>query len=317
MRSRDARRACRALVVWVVWVAAFTGCSEGPAPEAPRAEQEGALLVYVVSWPLETFARRIGGEHVDVVFPAPEGVDPAYWSPPPEIVADFQSADLIVENGAGFAAWTAHATLPGDRRLDTSAGLGEHLLAASDGVTHGHGPEGEHTHAVTDFNTWLDPRLARRQARAIGEALAARRPDAAADFDTRLEALATELDALDRRLAAALAPLAGRPVLFSHPVYAYMARRYQLSGRSLHWEPGEMPDDAEWRRLEGLLAEEPARWMFFEGEPHPDAEARLAALGVRVIVFAPGGARSAQEADWLDLMAANAERIEAAAPVDP
>jgi len=314
MRSRGARRGCRALVVWIVCAATVTGCSEGPAPEAPRAERGGALRVYVVSWPLETFTHRIGGEHVDVVFPAPDGVDPAYWSPPPEIVAEFQSADLIVENGAGFAAWTARATLPGDRRVDTSAGLGEHILAASDAVTHGHGPEGEHTHAATDFNTWLDPRLARLHARAIGEALAARRPDAAADFATGLEALDAELVALDQRLAAALAPFAGRPVLFSHPVYAYLARRYQLSGRSLHWEPEVMPDDAEWRRLEGLLAEEPAGWMFFEGEPHPDAEAGLAALGVRVIVFAPGGGRSAQD-DWLDLMAANASRIEATAPV--
>ncbi|MBW1743769.1 MAG: hypothetical protein JRJ47_10130 [Deltaproteobacteria bacterium] len=39
------------------------------------------LSVYVVNYPLKYFAERIGGDHVDVEFPAPKGTDPAYWIP--------------------------------------------------------------------------------------------------------------------------------------------------------------------------------------------------------------------------------------------
>ena len=37
------------------------------------------LKIYVVNYPLQYFAQRIGGDNVDVFFPAPSGVDPAYW----------------------------------------------------------------------------------------------------------------------------------------------------------------------------------------------------------------------------------------------
>jgi zinc transport system substrate-binding protein len=39
------------------------------------------LVIYTVNYPLKYFAERIGGEHAEVVFPAPAGVDPAYWMP--------------------------------------------------------------------------------------------------------------------------------------------------------------------------------------------------------------------------------------------
>ena len=44
------------------------------------------LNIYVVNYPLKSFAERIGGKHVDVVFPAPGDVDPAYWMPDKKII---------------------------------------------------------------------------------------------------------------------------------------------------------------------------------------------------------------------------------------
>jgi zinc transport system substrate-binding protein len=143
-----------------------------------------------------------------------------------------------------------------------------------------------------------------------------RRPDEAAAFRAGLEEIESSLRALDIRLAAALRVLAGQPVLFSHPVYQYLARRYALKGRSLHWEPGVLPDPGQWRELEAMLESHPARWMLYEGAPHPDTVSRLARLGVRVIVFAPGANRSPNR-DWLTLMNENASRLEAALRNEP
>ena len=92
---------------------------------------------------------------------------------------------------------------------------------------------------------------------------------------------------------------------------ATIERRYDLDGRSLHWEPGVLPDPTEWRDLEALLEAHPARWIFFEGAPHPKAEERLRALGVATVVFEPGGNRPAS-GDWLGVMNENAARVEAA-----
>jgi zinc transport system substrate-binding protein len=136
------------------------GCSGAERQNVPQVADAGPLSVYVVNQPLQYFAERIGGEHVEVVLPAPQGVDPAFWQPSADVVSDYQSADLILENGAGYAAWTRHTTLPRASRVDTSAGFGDRLIVESGAVTHGHGPEGDHTHNAS--------RIEHTQAAVIG-----------------------------------------------------------------------------------------------------------------------------------------------------
>ncbi len=76
--------------------------------------------VYVVNYPLQYFAERIGAEQVRVVFPAPADEDPAFWKPDVETIAAFQAADLILINGAGYAKWLKTASLPKSKVIDTS-----------------------------------------------------------------------------------------------------------------------------------------------------------------------------------------------------
>ncbi|MBW1886415.1 MAG: zinc ABC transporter substrate-binding protein, partial [Deltaproteobacteria bacterium] len=244
----------------------------------------------------------------DVVFPAPRDLDPAFWMPPPETIAAYQEADLIIENGAGYARWIGQASLPRSRRVDTSAGFRDRWIAQGRGVSHGHGPEGEHSHVGTAFTTWLDPMLAKQQARAIASALISLRPAARADFEVALGALEADLDALDRALAHAFEPYAAERLLFSHPVYQYLARRYSLEGRSLDWEPDEMPDEPAWSAFSRMLEERPARILLFEAEPDTEVARRLSAMGIRIVVYEPAENRPAQ-GDWLSTMRSNVERL--------
>ena len=279
-----------------------------------HVDSSGPLSVYVVNHPLEYFTGRIGGAHVDVVFPAPRDLDPAFWMPAPETIAAYQEADLIVENGAGYARWTEQASLPRGLRVDTSAGFRDRWIAFEGGITHGHGPEGEHSHIGTAHTTWLDPMLAKEQARAIARALVSLRPVARAEFEAGLSALEADLDTLDRALARGLEPYSAELVLFSRPVYQYLARRYSLEGRSLDWEPGVMPDERTWNAFGRSIKARPARVLLFEGEPHAEVAGRVSAIGIRIIVFDPAGNRPAH-GDWLSTMRSNVERL--AAPAVP
>jgi zinc transport system substrate-binding protein len=291
-------------------VAVAMGCS--PTPEeadSPAPAGEDALVVYVTSEPLRAMAERIGGDAIEVHFPAPNGVDPAHWSPDPETVARYQSADLVLRSGAGYDPWIDRATLRERSVVDTSAGYAERLIRAA-APTHQHGPQGEHSHGATAFTTWLDPTLAALQARAVAEALAAARPAEASAFRERASGLDRDLRTLDGRLAAAAARLP-MPPLYSHPVYGYLDRRYELGGRSLHWEPDEMPPEREWEALAALLRERPARLILWEAEPLPATMRRLEGLGIESVVFAPCGNRCGE--DWLAVVRANAAHLEAAA----
>jgi zinc transport system substrate-binding protein len=265
--------------------------------------------VLVVNYPLLYLAERIAGEQATLELPVPRDVDPAYWSPEPEAIARFQQADLILLNGAGYAGWIRTASLPTRTLTDTASAFPERLITLEAAPVHQHGPAGEHSHAATAFTLWLDPTLAAEQARAIAQALASTRPEHAAGFSARLRELEQDLEALDRRLDAIARRIGDEPLLFSHPVYAYLERRYGLQGRSLHWEPDEVPDARMWRELERLLDEQPARWMVWESRPLPQTRDRLASLGVSSVIFDPC-ANVPASGDYLSVMRANAERLE-------
>ena len=55
-----------------LWVVTACSCGRRQAATTPAGEQtERKPVIYTVSYPLQYFAQRIGGDEVDVVFPAP------------------------------------------------------------------------------------------------------------------------------------------------------------------------------------------------------------------------------------------------------
>lgn len=282
------------------------GCG-GATEEAAAPEQTAKPRIVASNFPLYAFTRAIGGDAVEVDFPVIEG-DPAFWAPGGEDVALLQDADLLVINGAGYESWLAFTTLPSGLVLDTTAGLEDRLVLEEDQVVHQHGPGGEHSHGETAFTTWLNPQLALAQARAIRDELSARIPERTADFAANFDRLAAQLEALDGQLADAFKPLGDRPVLFSHPVYQYLERRYGIFGRSLHWEPDVPPGTRDWIDLTNLRREHPAAVMIWEGAPLPETVAQLEAQGVRSLVFDPAG-NAPKDADYFELMKANLRAV--------
>ena len=294
---------------WLIALLLYACSGEDPAGRAPPEREPDNLLVYTVNYPLAYFAERIAGDEAEVRFPAPADIDPADWSPTPEEVAGFQKADLILLNGGGYARWLQHASLRRARLIDTSSSFRKRLIELRGGVSHAHGPTAEHSPTGTASTTWLDPRLAIEQARAIAEALSQARPPRARAFRERFAALEAELVELDEQLTAATGQLGDMPILFSHPVYQHLEQRYDLNGHSVHWEPGEVPDAKMWRELEASLENHPVRLMIWEAEPAAETIRRLDALGVRVIVFSPC-ANAPPEGDWLSAMRAGTAALE-------
>ncbi len=278
-------------------------------PASGRAGEQ--LTVYVVNYPLQYFAERIGGKHVEVVFPAPGGVDPAYWMPDAATVAECQNSDLIVLNGAHYAKWVGKVALPRAKTVNTSSKFREEYISSEEVTTHSHGPEGKHAHESLAFTTWLDLDLASRQAERIAAALGRRLPEKKTEFANNLDALTQDLMALDAQLRAIVAKAPDTSLIGSHPVYDYLARRYRLNLKSVHWEPDETPSLEEWNNLTHLRKEHPARWMLWEEEPLPVVVRKLEKLGVKSIVFDPAGNIPAS-GDFLAVMKENARSLRAA-----
>ncbi|QHQ36407.1 metal ABC transporter substrate-binding protein [Algicella marina] len=241
------------------------------------------LKITAVNNVLATFAERIGGEAVTVTMPAPEGSDPALWKPAIADISAIQQSDLILLNGAGYAAWTTKTSLPRSRTVTALAGLEREIIETEGAITHSHGPEGEHAHTGQDPHTWLDFALAARQARAIGDALARKLPEA----DLGTDALVAELEALDAR-AASIAPRLPQPIVASHPRYAYFARAYGLEIISLEWGAGQEPGPEDIAELEQILSETSASIFLWEKSPSEAAAAAVSALGLENVTFETG-----------------------------
>jgi zinc transport system substrate-binding protein len=227
----------------LIAIGALLGCEQQPADtgEPITSGVFKPLTIYTVNYPLQYFAEHIGGEFVQALYPGPASADPAYWKPDVETVVEFQQADLILLNGAGYAGWTKQVSLPLAKQVDTSLAFTELLLPVTDKVAHTHGPTGDHVHDDLAFTVWLDPELAKLQASAIHDVLVKLLPEKSEILDANLIAFADVLWQLDEELALAFKYRSQQQIIYSHPVYQYLDRRYALNGVSVHWEPDGVP----------------------------------------------------------------------------
>ena len=103
------------------------------------------------------------------------------------------------------------------------------------------------------------------------------------------------------------------PLLASHPVYEYWARRYGLNVKELHWEPDGALQVEHWQELGQTVDGHPAQWMIWEGEPLPESVAKLRDRGIVSLIYDPCGNRP-DEGDFLTVMEQNIAALEKAFP---
>ena len=287
---------------------AACGGESAPEPAAADAAKTRPLII-ASNFPLYFFAREIAGDSAEVIFPSMEG-DPVNWKPGSEAIARMQSADLVILNGADYETWLGWISLPDGILLDTSAGIGDRLIPLQEETVHQHGPEGEHSHQGFAFTIWLDPTLAMEQASVIEQAISELVPENQQAHRARLANLQARLAALDEELRIAFEAVGGQPLVFSHPVYQYLAARYGLNGVSVHWEPGEDPGIKAWIDFQEVLRSHPAELMIWEDEPGDVTAGQLEQIGIQPIPFHTASNRP-EGSDYFDVMNANVDRLSA------
>ena len=280
------------------------GCSSSK-DEATHsdAQSNNRPIVFAANYPLLFMGSAISDGSADFLFPFSEDEDPAFWSPTPEDIRAMQKADLFLFNGATYEKWANQVTIPTSRIVRTAAGFRNNWLEIGETVTHSHGPGGEHSHAGVDFNTWLDPLQASQQAEEATKGLEKILPEKATQLRANLANLQQRFNDLHDAFHAVTTPI-NQPLLASHPVYGYFARRYDLRMESVTWEPGEMPDESQWAELDEILKTHPAVYMIWEDTPIDQISLALMGRGIQPIVFRTANNRP-QEGDYFTVMQEN------------
>lgn len=298
-------------LLWCFTIVGLSACGDSGTNKTPR-NQRSKPLVHTVNYPLFYVAERIAGDLAEIRFAAPADLDPAFWDPSDETIAEMQNADLLLMNGATYAKWAEKVSLPTNTQVDTSSGFRAAYLTEEGAENHSHGDGTVHSHDGTAFTTWLDFDQARQQAEAVRDALIKQLPEASGSLQSNAATLIEDLKKLDESFQSISTMIKDRPLFASHPVYQYAARRYQLSIESFHWEPEVVPDGKALAELKDRQSTHPAKVMIWEGEPATASVKLLSDLGIRSIVVSPCGNRP-EEGDWLTQMKANSKALSSVA----
>lgn len=318
---RESRLSDRRFVVsaLIAAVCLTLGCrSRDGGPDAAGTQTR---RVFAAHRGIAYFARRIGGADVEVWCPVSPGTDPQHWRPSEDELRQIQACRLILLDYPGYSSWVATSSLPLARVVDTTRPLRDRLIRLEGAVTHRHGPGGTHTHAGYAPGAWLDPELARLQARAVYSALRKAFPRRAERYERRFQQLEDDLDSWRRDLEQLAKRTRGTPLLASHPVYDYLARRGGWPIQSVHFEPNQMPGEEEWRELWSLQQQSGARVMLWEDIPIDPIRRKLAGREITVVVYRLLDRRAADDSgaekagDWVEAMRANVRRLADALPV--
>jgi len=144
----------------------------------------------------------------------------------PSDARKLKQASVIFEIGPDMETYlTGALAAAGGRVVILEQAPGVTRLAARHG---GLWSDTDHDDGPTDPHIWLDPQNAIAMTRAIAEALSQADPPHAGIYRANAARRIANLEALDRELAAALAPVRDRPYLVFHDAYHYFEARYGL-----------------------------------------------------------------------------------------
>ena len=288
----------------------FSACSENEP--ADNIVNTGKTTIITVNYPLFYFTQQLADDLATVILPVPAEIDPAQWEPQLDDVLQMQQARFIILNGAGYSNWLDKVSLSPGRLVNSSLEMRDQWISLTGETTHSHGPKGEHSHSGYAFTTWMNISLAKHQVNTIARALMQHWPDQQQAITQREVKLLEALTALDIAYQRAARKLAGKFLIYSHPVYQYFEHRYQLAGHSLHWEPGQMPTEKQWMNLQKLLVGKSKALLVWEDEPSVEIAQHMESIGLEFVVIRP--AANTGKLDWLSEQQANLKRLQKIAP---
>ena len=153
----------------------LAGCASQPSASSNASLSNDSKRLNVITsfYPMYDFAKKIGGEYVDVTNLVPAGTEPHDWEPSTSDITNLEHADVFVYNGAGMESWT-------DKVLSTLSNKSLTTVEASQNIALRVGGEHEHEHDEDENHTdeeahdeehydphvWLNPLNAKKEMAA-------------------------------------------------------------------------------------------------------------------------------------------------------
>lgn len=175
--------------------------------------------VVVTVGPQEEFAKRVGGDRVNVMVMVPQGADPHTYEPLPNQMKQVQDAKIyfIVGSGIEFElAWMDKLTAMNPQMEVVNTSQGIELLPNTE------------EHEGNDPHVWVSPQNAKIMVENICTKLVEIDPENKDYYQKNRDEYLNKLDELDKNTTKILSNQKNRNIMVYHPSWAYFCRDYDL-----------------------------------------------------------------------------------------
>lgn len=198
----------RFFCIFSVILLTLTGCG------TTEQVNEDKLQVYTSFYCIYDFAKKIGGDKIDVYNVIPAGTEPHDWEPTAHDMASLSKADVLFYNGLGMEHWVD--------KVNSSVNI--KAVALSDYAE---------VDNQLDPHIWLDPENADDMAEGIYQVLCQLDSENSQYYADNYNSFKNQLELLDNAFEQQLQPYENSSIVVAHEAYGYMCRAYDLNQISI------------------------------------------------------------------------------------
>lgn len=206
------------------------------------------LKIYATNYPYESFAKQIGGEHVEVDSIYPSGTDLHNYEPTQKEMINVAKSDLFIFSSKELdpVAKKISSTIKNkDYKLEAIPNLkGNDILEHH----HEHGEEHNHKEEAEnkqDPHIWLDPFANKEAAKSIKNKLVQKDPDLKNDYENNYKKLIKDIEEIDQKLKTVTESPKRDTIFISHDSLGYLANRYHFKQTGVTGMNNEEPSQKE------------------------------------------------------------------------
>ena len=268
----------------VIMSAAFVlaGCGSGKtAQSTDSADKSGKLKVTASFYPMYDFAKKIGGDKVEVKNMISSNVEPHDWEPTPKDLVAVGDSDVFIYNGAGMESWIDKVTKSSDnKKLEVvEASKGVKLLKGEDEDKDAKkaGVEDAHEHGAYDPHVWLAPENVKKEMENIKNAFVKADPKNKDYYENNYKENAKKLDELDGKFKEELKKTKKKDIVVAHQAFGYICNAYGLNQVPIEGlSPDSEPDAAKMAEIAKFAKDNNVKYIFFEDLVSPKVAETIA-----------------------------------------
>ncbi len=223
-------------IIFLVTVIALFTAACGTTKNEQDTANKKTLNIYTTVYPLQYFAKRIGGSHVNVSSIYPPGSNEHTFEPTQRDMMNLADADYFFYVGLGLEGFVEKSkkSLQNEQvqMVETAAQVSKDKLVVSTGKEedeHEGNHEDGHEHGQYDPHVWLSPVISQDLAKSIKNALVKAQPKNKSEFETNYESLVKDLNKLNNDYKTMANNAKHKTFFVSHAAFGYIAGTYGLN----------------------------------------------------------------------------------------